>query len=222
MCACVCCMLKKIESSGNESERMPTSSSDDNVVLDWKGDPMHINPGDKLPFDFKWCGHDLWLAVVCGFPCNSAQIVHPLRTFHVQNTPAQQGWPYMTEDSMVLFMKAYLLNMMKQWGISWQQLIMKKSKLSCHWGSGALCSWVLEQIEWTGVMLWWSQRSWSYRKGSEQQAHLFGKNWACPNRNSTGNCYKMYNNCFVPPFFSYFRNLSQCRHNVETLLLIDC
>jgi|LauGreSuBDMM15SN_2_FD.fasta_scaffold1206659_1 hypothetical protein len=22
------------------------------VILDWKGDPMHISPGDKLPFKF--------------------------------------------------------------------------------------------------------------------------------------------------------------------------
>ena len=24
--------------------------ADANVILDWKGDPMKINPGDKLPF----------------------------------------------------------------------------------------------------------------------------------------------------------------------------
>jgi len=29
------------------------ASLDDNVMLDWKGDPMQINPGDKLPFSFK-------------------------------------------------------------------------------------------------------------------------------------------------------------------------
>ncbi len=30
-----------------------SASVDDNVILDWKGDPMQINPGDKLPFGFK-------------------------------------------------------------------------------------------------------------------------------------------------------------------------
>lgn len=30
-----------------------SASMDDNVILDWKGDPMQINPGDKLPFGFK-------------------------------------------------------------------------------------------------------------------------------------------------------------------------
>ncbi|KAL0039602.1 hypothetical protein WJX77_003110 [Trebouxia sp. C0004] len=30
-----------------------SASLDDNVILDWKGDPMQINPGDKLPFGFK-------------------------------------------------------------------------------------------------------------------------------------------------------------------------
>lgn len=29
------------------------ASLEDNVMLDWKGDPMQINPGDKLPFSFK-------------------------------------------------------------------------------------------------------------------------------------------------------------------------
>lgn len=29
------------------------ASVDDNVILDWKGDPMQINPGDKLPFGFS-------------------------------------------------------------------------------------------------------------------------------------------------------------------------
>lgn len=29
-----------------------TSEEEADVVLDWKGDPMKINPGDKLPFRF--------------------------------------------------------------------------------------------------------------------------------------------------------------------------
>jgi hypothetical protein len=31
--------------AGENSEEV-----DGNVILDWKGDPMRINPGDKLPF----------------------------------------------------------------------------------------------------------------------------------------------------------------------------
>lgn len=29
------------------------SAQAENVMLDWKGDPMQINPGDRLPFSFK-------------------------------------------------------------------------------------------------------------------------------------------------------------------------
>ena len=40
-----------IESTADASE--DGSTEDDNVILDWKGDPMQINPGDRLPFNFK-------------------------------------------------------------------------------------------------------------------------------------------------------------------------
>ena len=29
------------------------SLQEQNVMLDWKGDPMVVNPGDKLPFNFR-------------------------------------------------------------------------------------------------------------------------------------------------------------------------
>lgn len=29
------------------------SVQEQNVMLDWKGDPMILNPGDRLPFNFR-------------------------------------------------------------------------------------------------------------------------------------------------------------------------
>ena len=29
------------------------SLQEQHVMLDWKGDPMVVNPGDKLPFNFR-------------------------------------------------------------------------------------------------------------------------------------------------------------------------
>lgn len=37
-----------------EEEAVEDSSlQEQNVMLDWKGDPMIVNPGDRLPFNFK-------------------------------------------------------------------------------------------------------------------------------------------------------------------------
>lgn len=37
-----------------EEEALEDSSlQEQNVMLDWKGDPMIVNPGDRLPFNFK-------------------------------------------------------------------------------------------------------------------------------------------------------------------------
>lgn len=42
--------LKDLE----EEEALEDSSlQEQNVMLDWKGDPMIVNPGDRLPFNFK-------------------------------------------------------------------------------------------------------------------------------------------------------------------------
>ena len=37
-----------------EEEALEDSSlQEQDVMLDWKGDPMIVNPGDRLPFNFK-------------------------------------------------------------------------------------------------------------------------------------------------------------------------
>lgn len=37
-----------------EEEAFEDSSlQEQSVMLDWKGDPMIVNPGDRLPFNFK-------------------------------------------------------------------------------------------------------------------------------------------------------------------------
>lgn len=37
------------EEETSQDARLPEG----NVMLDWKGDPMIVNPGDRLPFNFK-------------------------------------------------------------------------------------------------------------------------------------------------------------------------
>lgn len=39
----------QIARSNNDT---PDQDDTAGLPLDWKGDPMHINPGDKLPFKF--------------------------------------------------------------------------------------------------------------------------------------------------------------------------
>lgn len=42
---------KDTEEEGEASE--DSSLQEQNVMLDWKGDPMIVNPGDRLPFNFR-------------------------------------------------------------------------------------------------------------------------------------------------------------------------
>lgn len=39
--------------ASEEEEATEDARFDGNVMLDWKGDPMVVNPGDKLPFNFR-------------------------------------------------------------------------------------------------------------------------------------------------------------------------
>jgi hypothetical protein len=51
------CWANLLNNAVDDQERPVTleliqSSEEAEVVLDWKGDPMRISPGDKLPFKF--------------------------------------------------------------------------------------------------------------------------------------------------------------------------
>lgn len=49
----VVCTQEVLVTDTASDQAEESASVDDNVILDWKGDPMQINPGDKLPFGFK-------------------------------------------------------------------------------------------------------------------------------------------------------------------------
>ncbi len=49
----VTCLQEVIVADMAPDESEEAVVHDDNVMLDWKGDPMQINPGDRLPFNFK-------------------------------------------------------------------------------------------------------------------------------------------------------------------------
>ena len=43
----------RIEDTEEQQQSEGESLHDQNVMLDWKGDPMVVNPGDRLPFNFR-------------------------------------------------------------------------------------------------------------------------------------------------------------------------
>lgn len=46
--------VTELKDTEEEEEASKDSSvQEQNVMLDWKGDPMIVNPGDKLPFNFR-------------------------------------------------------------------------------------------------------------------------------------------------------------------------